>query len=79
MHYLVIFAYIYYINNTNILLISSKKKFYKCKIELFSIFNYMTINERFGILLKEKNISVKEFSAMIGKSEGYVRKLLVAD
>ncbi len=39
----------------------------------------MTINERFAELLKFKNISVKEAAKMIGKSEGYVRKLMVPE
>ena len=35
-----------------------------------------TINERFAELLKYKNISVKEASRMLSKSEAYIRKLL---
>jgi len=37
----------------------------------------MTINERFSEILNRKNISIKEASGIIGKSEGYVRKLLI--
>ena len=36
----------------------------------------MAINERFCELLKSKNISVKEASRMLSKSEAYIRKLL---
>ena len=36
----------------------------------------MTINERFAEILKTKNISVKEASVLIRKSEVYVRKLM---
>ena len=35
-----------------------------------------TINERFAELLKHKNISVKDASRMLSKSEAYIRKLL---
>ena len=35
-----------------------------------------SINERFAELLKYKNISVKEASRMLSKSEAYIRKLL---
>ena len=35
-----------------------------------------TINERFAELLKHKNISVKDASRMLYKSEAYIRKLL---
>ena len=38
----------------------------------------MTINERFAEILKTKNISVKEASVLIRKSEVYVRKLMRA-
>lgn len=38
----------------------------------------MTINERFAEILRAKNISVKEASMLIEKSEGYVRKLMRA-
>ncbi len=38
----------------------------------------MTINERFAEILKSKNISVKDASIIIGKSEGYIRKLMRA-
>lgn len=37
----------------------------------------MTINERFATLLKELNINTKEAAEIIGKSEGYVRKLMI--
>lgn len=36
----------------------------------------MTINERFTEILKTKNISVREASELIGKSEMYIRKLM---
>ena len=39
----------------------------------------MTINERFAEILKTKNISVKEASVLIRKSEVYVRKLMRAE
>ena len=42
----------------------------------FSLFNMDSINERFAELLKYKNISVKEASRMLSKSEAYIRKLL---
>ena len=38
----------------------------------------MTINERFAEILNTKNISVKEASVLIRKSEVYVRKLMRA-
>lgn len=36
----------------------------------------MTINERFALILKTKNISIKEASSILGKSEIYIRKLI---
>lgn len=39
----------------------------------------MTINERFAEILKVKNISVKEAAQLLGKSEGYVRKLMIPE
>lgn len=38
----------------------------------------MTINERFAQILKTKNISIKEASVILGKSDIYVRKLIRA-
>ena len=37
----------------------------------------MTINERFSEILNCKNINIKEAADILGKSEGYVRKLLI--
>lgn len=37
----------------------------------------MTINERFGELLRHKGISIKDAADLIGKSESYIRKILV--
>lgn len=38
----------------------------------------MTINERFAEILRAKNFSTKEAALLIGKTEGYVRKLMRA-
>jgi phage repressor protein C with HTH and peptisase S24 domain len=36
----------------------------------------MTINERFGLILKNKGMSIKEASVLMGVTEAYIRKLL---
>lgn len=36
----------------------------------------MTINERFGEILKHKKVSIKDAANLMGKTETYIRKIL---